>query len=85
MIFPVYMHFEFDNFEGDLMIEEEPKKYILWRMIPPGQFKYFISVRYNQTSIAYNQKILDNSETFVIILFMRIFRIFKIITRGKLW
>lgn len=42
---PVTIHFEFDDYEGDLMLKEEPKKYILWRMVPPGTFRYFISIK----------------------------------------
>ena len=51
---PVYIHFEFDDYEGDRMILEEKNKYIAWRMVPPGSWRYFISVNLLQTSIIYN-------------------------------
>jgi hypothetical protein len=32
-----------DNYEPDLMYEETPGTYVIWRMFPPGVHKLFFS------------------------------------------
>jgi len=62
---PVFLHLDFDDFEGDQMIKESDAKYILWRMVPPGIHKYFVSISKFRTSFVYNQPVVDNEEAFV--------------------
>jgi hypothetical protein len=40
---PVYIHFDFDNFQPDLMVKENDKTFVIWRMIPPGRSSYFFT------------------------------------------
>ena len=44
---PINLHLDIDHFEKDLMTpddDDEPKFYEVYRMLPPGQHKYFYSV-----------------------------------------
>jgi len=40
---PVYLHFDFDGFKGDLMFEEGSQWHCVHRMVPPGSHSYFFS------------------------------------------
>ncbi|CDW83691.1 UNKNOWN [Stylonychia lemnae] len=60
----VYIHFEFDDYEGDQMIKERDQKYIIWRMVPPGIHRYFISILKFRLSFVHNQKFIDNLRSF---------------------
>ena len=43
---PINLHLDVDHFEADLMVSEEinPQLYYVYRMLPPGQRKYFYTV-----------------------------------------
>ena len=47
------------------MIKESENKYIIWRMIPTGTYKYFFSIQYDKTSISYNQEFIENESEIV--------------------
>ena len=43
---PINLHLDIDHFEADLMVPEEndPQMYYVYRMLPPGDRKYFYTV-----------------------------------------
>ena len=42
---PVYIHFDFEDYQPDLMtLEEETGAYVIYRMIPPGKCSYFYTI-----------------------------------------
>ena len=53
---PINLHLDIDHFKADLMLPSkgEPKVYEVYRMLPPGQHKYFYSIGGN-IKVAKNQ------------------------------
>ena len=66
---PVFLHFEFDDYEGDLMLLEEENVYSLWRMVPPGIHKFFVSINKIKTTIIFNLPFVENQLSIVFITF----------------
>jgi len=57
---------EFDGYQPDLMVRQEEGKYLVWRMIPPGQHSYFFTIGKDKVSYSFEQdsKLFKENITF---------------------
>ena len=46
---PVYLHLDFDEWRGDLMLKKADNVYSSTRMCPPGNIKFFYTILSNNT------------------------------------
>lgn len=48
---PVYLHLDFDDWKGDLMLKKTDNVYSSTRMCPPGKIKFFFTILSNSLTI----------------------------------